>query len=198
MCGRASPGNGRTHLQVRASRDERDFPRGLNTRMHHVPRPTGVLYLRPSYSLHPASGSLKVLYCTYAEQISLDELPVNTLAPLVQFDSIPPLSPSLSLSLLFRRTFFQSVSISDSARSSYSPESDRSSVDFARGGFSQLASTVSVFVSLIYFFLTSPAADEGSRSSGIQFPAPFKSSLIPFPPPCELKDTHCQLPRSTS
>ena len=46
--------HGRTHIRARVSRDERDFPRGLNTRMHHVPRPTWCfIYPHPSFLLHP-------------------------------------------------------------------------------------------------------------------------------------------------
>lgn len=62
---------------------------------------------------------------------------------LVQFDSIPLLSPFVSLLLLF----FSVGLYLRPARSTYSLENDRSSVDFTRGGFSRLDSILSLSLS---------------------------------------------------
>ena len=160
MCCRASPGTGRTHIQVRVSRDERDFPRGLNTRMHHVPRPDPVLYIlvlrsrytQPRQSLQRSRIHIYIyMYVhTYAEQISLDELPANTphhavgpirfnsTASLPLCLSFPPSSTVLSFFLFF---FSPGLHLRP-ARSTYSLENDRSSVDFTRGGFSLDAASI--------------------------------------------------------
>ena len=100
--------HGRTHIRARVSRDERDFPCGLNTRMNHVPPPTRC-FISSSFVLVTPRVSAKVPLRTYAEQISLDELPANTLPAVgpIRFNSV---ALSFRLSPSF---FFQSVSISD-------------------------------------------------------------------------------------
>lgn len=84
---------------------------------------------------------------TYAEQISLDELPANTphrcWSNSIQFHRFSPSSPLLSS--FVHRTFFLFFSPGlhlRPARSTYSLENDRSSVDFTRGGFSLGAASI--------------------------------------------------------
>lgn len=84
---------------------------------------------------------------TYAEQISLDELPANTphrcWSNSIQFHRFSPSSPLLSS--FVHRTFFLFFSPGlhlRPARSTYSLENDKSSVDFTRGGFSLGAASI--------------------------------------------------------
>lgn len=111
--------------------DARDSPRGLNTpRMHHVPRRCRRrCFMRPFLphrsfaAITPPSfpfrqrGLRRLRLRTYAEQISLDELPANTPAPSwsnsIQFRrlSSPPLPPA----------FFFLVSLSPDLHDPVSP-----------------------------------------------------------------------------
>lgn len=173
--------------------DARDSsPRGLNTpRMHHVPPralPTTVLYAAPSRPLRQPSLPLHTpspllisdiagisegyayVYSvyTYAEQISLDELPANTPAPSWS-DSIQfrRLSSAFSASPSARsRFFFFSVSLSPDL---HDPVSPRGTID------PRLTLHGAVFLNSIYdaclfsFFLSSgfpPVFFLSSRRTG--------------------------------
>lgn len=186
MCCRASPGTGRTHIQVRVSRDERDFPRGLNTRMHHVPRPDPVLYIlvlrsrytQPRQSLQRSRIYIYIYTCTYirmrnkypwtnclrTRHTAVGPIRFNSTASLPLRLSFPPSSTVLSF------FFFHPVSISDL----HDPLTPWRTIDprlTLLGVVSLSARPLSSPLSPLPPFppLAFMQPDEGSRSSRIQF-----------------------------
>lgn len=139
----------------------------------------GALYPRPSFLLRPAVESLQRsrTYVCGTNILGRTACEHATAVGPIRFNSA---ALSLLLSpFLFRSpaSFFSVSRYLRPARSTYSLENDRSSVDFTRGGFSPPAFVPSLFLFLFslslspffFFFLAFMQPDEGSRSSGIQF-----------------------------
>lgn len=156
----------------------------FNTRMHHVPRPDPVLYilvLRSRYTQpgRVSKGPVYIRTYTYIRGTNILGRTAcehaNTAVGPIRFNSTSSLPlclsflPSSTVLLFF---FFSPGLHLRPARSTYSLENDRSSVDFTRGGFSLGAASILSPLSPLLPPFFPPAfmqPDEGSRSSRIQF-----------------------------
>lgn len=120
----------------------------------------GALCPRPSFLLHPTAESPKVPGTYGTNILGRTACKHATTVGPIRFNSV---GLSLFVSpFLFRSCTFFSVGLYlRPARSTYSLENDRSSVDFTRGGFSQLYAVLSAS---LFFYPAFMQPDEGSSS----------------------------------
>lgn len=133
--------------------------------------PPSLYALRPLFPLLPRGRSPKTFGHgprMYAEQISLDELPTNTPAPLVQFDSIPPLlfsflflTLSIHLSIYLFSFFSRSFSFTRSISDLHDPVTPPRTIDPRL----TLLGVVSLNSICFFFLLSSASTTKGSLRS---------------------------------